>query len=82
MAEVHHFKMLPRQDLDLEMRVLSSFLSCNTCSQSRQDMDPEDDKAQQKELEVKFQPLTEWLKEEAKDIVRNGDFIPCSLKRF
>jgi len=40
-------------------------------------MNPEDDDAQQKGLEAKFKPLTEWLTKEAGDSVRNGDFIRC-----
>jgi len=36
-----------------------------------EDMDPEDDKTQRRELETKFRPLTEWLKREAGDSVRN-----------
>jgi heat shock protein beta len=38
------------------------------------DLDPEEEKAQQKSLEEKFQPLLDWLKVEAKDSVRDGVF--------
>jgi len=34
-----------------------------------EDLDPEEEKEQQEALEVKFQPLIEWLKHEAKDSV-------------
>lgn len=36
------------------------------------DLDPEEEKEEQKALEVKFEPLIEWLKHEAKDSVLNG----------
>ncbi|KAF9534344.1 Hsp90 protein-domain-containing protein [Crepidotus variabilis] len=36
-----------------------------------EDLSPEEEKAQDKELEEKFKPLTEWLKTEAGDAVRN-----------
>jgi heat shock protein 90kDa beta len=36
------------------------------------DSDPEEEKEEQKALEVKFQPLIEWLKYEAKDSVLDG----------
>lgn len=40
------------------------------------DLDPEDEKAQQKELEERYQPLTEWLKKQAGDAVREGEVNP------
>ncbi|KAF8974761.1 Hsp90 protein-domain-containing protein [Flammula alnicola] len=36
-----------------------------------EDLDPEEEKAQQKELEEKYKPLIEWLKKEAGDAVRD-----------
>jgi hypothetical protein len=36
------------------------------------DLDPEEDKDEQKDLAEKFKPLLDWLKVEAKDIVRDG----------
>lgn len=36
------------------------------------DLDPEEEKEEQKALEEKFLPLIEWLKKEAKDSVRDG----------
>lgn len=35
----------------------------------------EEEKQQQKELEEKFKPLTEWLKKEVGDAVRNGELL-------
>jgi hypothetical protein len=73
--------MLQRQDLNSEMRVLPSLFSCDLSHHRNfQDMDPEDDKLQQKEMEAKFKPLIEWLKQEAGDSVRNGDYIGCWSK--
>lgn len=39
-------------------------------------LDPEEEKAEKEALEEKFKPLITWLKEEAKDIVRDGKAIP------
>lgn len=36
------------------------------------DLDPEEEKAEQKALTEKFQPLIDYLKKEAKDTVRDG----------
>ncbi len=36
------------------------------------DLDPEEDKARQADAKEKFQPLLSWLKEQAKDVVRDG----------
>jgi len=36
------------------------------------DLDPEEDKEQQKVLAQEFKTLLDWLKVEAKDIVRDG----------
>ena len=36
--------------------------------------DAKDEKEEQKRLEERFKPLLEWLKDEAKDIVRDGAF--------
>lgn len=37
-----------------------------------EELDPEEEKAQQKALTEKFKPLLDWLKSEAKDAVRDG----------
>jgi pyruvate/2-oxoacid:ferredoxin oxidoreductase beta subunit len=37
------------------------------------DGEEEDSKEAQKKLEEKFTPLLEWLKEETKDVVRDGE---------
>jgi heat shock protein beta len=42
------------------------------------DGEEEDSKEAQKKLEEKFKPLLEWLKEETKDVVRNGEYIRTS----
>lgn len=36
------------------------------------ELDPEEEKEEQKALAEKFKPLIDWLKVEAKDIVRDG----------
>lgn len=36
------------------------------------DLDAEEDKEQQKALEETFKPLLDWLKVQAKDVVRDG----------
>lgn len=43
------------------------------------DMDPEEEKDQQKALAEEFKPLLDWLKVEAKDIVRDGMFSMLSI---
>lgn len=42
------------------------------CLTSVTDGEEEDSKEAQKKLEEKFAPLLEWLKEETKDVVRDG----------
>lgn len=37
------------------------------------DTDPEEEKAEQKALAEQYKPLLDWLKNEAKDIVRDGE---------
>jgi hypothetical protein len=38
------------------------------------DNEGEDSKEAQKRLGEKFKPLIEWLKEETKDVVRDGEY--------
>jgi heat shock protein beta len=35
--------------------------------------DPEEEKREDEELKTRFQPLIDWLKTEAKDVVRDGE---------
>ena len=49
-------------------------MCCDVCV--HEDLYPEEEQEQQKELAETFQPLLEWLKAEAKDVVRDGKFAP------
>jgi hypothetical protein len=40
-----------------------------------QELDPKEEQEREKELAEKFKPLLEWLKGEAKDVVRDGKFM-------
>lgn len=44
------------------------------------ELDPEEEKEQQKALEEEFKPLVDWLKAEAKDVVRDGAFLTLLAK--
>jgi hypothetical protein len=71
MQETYASKMLPKQACSMATKVLSIVTPqiYNNCISS--DLDAED-KEQQKALEETYKPLLDWLKVQAKDIVRDG----------
>ena len=46
------------------------------------DLDPEEEKEQQKELAEKFKPLITWLKAQAQGTVRDGEYPFYSKDEF
>lgn len=47
----------------------SVIMTWDTCLE----MSPEEEKEEQKTLTEQFKPLLDWLKEEAKDVIRDGE---------
>lgn len=60
------------------MIIFVSFVSHNVYT----GLDLEEEKEQQKDLDEKFKPLLDWLKVEAKGIVRNGELILMLFKQL
>lgn len=54
------------------------FLACEWCSDliSFSDLDPEEEKAKQKELEEEYKPLLDYLKKQAGGVVQAGKRSP------
>lgn len=57
------------------MKVGSSFRQAIARPKLLPDEEEEDAKEAQKKLKEKFKPLIEWLKEETKDVVRDGESL-------
>lgn len=60
------------------MKVGEHVPSRTKCLTFATDGEEEDSKEAQKQLKEKFNPLLEWLKEETKGVVQNGEYIRTS----